>query len=124
MTRRGEQLTFGAHGARRSLEETSDAIELFNGQRGLETFGAKDLRDVKGPAVCSSDGGEPFWRRLMSEWITRGLAETREGRRPGNYLEMDQKGSLWLLEDLTWSVRSESKSLGLLLQPKVSLTVN
>lgn len=97
MTRRGEQLMFGARG-------TSDAIELFNGQRGLETFGAEDSRDVKGPAVCSSDGGEPFWSRRMSEWIARGLAETREGRRPGNHLEMDQKGSLWLLEDLTWSV--------------------
>lgn len=42
-TQRGEQLTFGARGARRSSGEESDAIELFDRKGGLETIGAKDL---------------------------------------------------------------------------------
>lgn len=42
-TQRGEQLTFGARGARRSSGEESDAIELFDRKRGLETIGAEDF---------------------------------------------------------------------------------
>lgn len=38
---RGEQLTFGARGARRSSGEESDAIELFDRKGGLETIGAE-----------------------------------------------------------------------------------
>lgn len=59
---RGEQLTFGARGARRSSGEESDAIELFDRKGGLETIGAEG---------CAEDFFIFFF--IMVRWACGGI---------------------------------------------------